>query len=241
MTVEGFYKQYEYYPLSVADGLSIASKGTNYGEVGDEQIVSTGKGRAYGVEVLYKIMEMKKMNVTATYTYFRSEFTNATGAYLPSSWDTRQLFNLIASYKFQKNWNVAMRWRYVGGAPYTPIDAVSAEKTVWDISKQPLLDYSRFNSLRLPVTHQLDIRIDKEFYFKKWVLNLYTDIQNAYDFKSQSAPVYTNLSLTPTKDAGGNLVYLPQTDPANPAKYVLRTIDNAAGTILPTIGIIIKI
>jgi hypothetical protein len=62
MTVEGFYKQYEYYPLSVADGLSIASKGTNYGEVGDEQIVSTGKGRAYGVEVLYKIMEMKKIS-----------------------------------------------------------------------------------------------------------------------------------------------------------------------------------
>ena len=240
MTVEGFYKQYEFYPLSVVDGLSIASEGTNYGEVGDEKIVSTGKGRAYGVEVLYKILEMKKLNLTATYTYFRSEFTNAAGTYLPSSWDTKNLFNLIASYKFQKNWNVAMRWRFVGGAPYTPIDPVSANKSVWDINKQPLLDYTKFNSLRLPDTHQLDIRVDKEYYFKKWVLNLYTDIQNVYNFKTQGAPVYTNLSNTPTKDAVGNLVYLPKTDPANPADYVLRTIDNFAGTILPTIGIIIK-
>ena len=241
MSVEGFYKEYEYYPLSVADGLSIASKGTNFGEVGDEQIVSTGKGRAYGVELLYRIVEMKRLNVTATYTYFRSEFTNSSGAYLPSSWDTRNLFNLIASYKFKKDWNVAIRWRFVGGAPYTPIDSVSAKKTVWDISKQPLLNYAKFNSLRLPDTHQLDIRIDKEFYFKKWVLNLYTDIQNVYNFKTQGAPIYTNLSNTPVKDATGNTVYLPQTDPSNPSDYVLRTINNFAGTILPTIGIIIKL
>jgi len=241
MTVEGFYKQYEYYPLSVADGLSIASKGTNFGEVGDEQLVSTGKGRAYGVEVLYRIMEMKKMNLTATYTYFRSEFTNTAGVYLPSSWDTKHLFNLIGSYKFRNNWNVAIRWRFVGGAPYTPIEAVSANKAVWDISKQPLPDYSKFNSLRLPNTHQLDMRIDKEFYFKKWVLNLYTDIQNVYNFKTQGAPIYTNLDTTSTPDANGNRTYLPKTDPANPSNYVLRTIDNFAGSILPTIGIIFKI
>jgi len=241
MTVEGFYKQYEYYPLSVADGLSIASKGTNFGEVGDEQIVSSGKGRAYGVEILFKIMEMKKMNLTATYTYFRSVFTNSAGVYLPSSWDTKQLFNLTGSYKFRKNWNLAVRWRYVGGAPYTPIDPVSAQKSVWDVSKQPLLDYSKFNSLRLPNTHQLDLRIDKEFYFRKWVLNLYTDIQNVYNFKTQGAPVYTNLSSTPVQDASGNLTYQPKTDPANPSNYVLRTIDNFAGTILPTIGIIVKL
>lgn len=241
LTVEGFYKQYEYYPLSVVDGISIASKGTNYGQVGDEQIVSSGKGRAYGAEIMYKIMEMKKMNVTATYTFFRSEFTNVQGIYLPSSWDTKHLFNLIASYKFRNNWDLAIRWRFVGGAPYTPIDPVSADKAVWDISRQPLLDYSRFNSLRLPNTHQLDIRIDKEFYFKKWVLNLYTDIQNVYNFKTEGAPIYTNLSSTPTRDANGKNVYLPVTDQTNTNNYVLRTIDNFAGTILPTIGIIVKL
>ncbi len=234
LSVEGFYKHYEQYPLSVLDGLSIASKGADYGQVGDEEIVSTGKGRAYGVEVLFKILEWKNLNVTSTYTYFRSEFTDSTGTYRPSSWDTRHLVNLIASYKLPKNWNIAARWRYVGGAPYTPIDMdKSTLKAAWDITNQPYLDYSQYNSLRLKDSHQLDVRIDKEFYFKKWVLNLYADVQNAYIFKSQGVPVYTNKDKT---------TGLPVTDNTNSSKYVLRELDdNFNGTILPTIGLIIKI
>lgn len=236
ITVEGFYKGYENYPFSVTDGLSTASKGTDFGQVGDEEIISTGKGRAYGVEFLAKIIEMNNLNLTATYTYFRSEFTDVAGAYVPSSWDTKHLLNLIASYKLPKNWNVAMRWRYVGGAPYTPIDlANSSEKVVWNVTNQPVLDYSKFNSERLKNAHQLDLRIDKEFYFKKWVLNLYADVQNVYNFKSQSAPIYTNLKLNPIDSNDTN------SDPTNASNYVLRPIENLNGTILPTVGIIIKI
>ena len=232
-TAEGFYKQYVYYPVSVAGGLSIASKGTNFGQVGDEQIVSNGKGRAYGVELLAKIIEMKKLNLTATYTFFRSEFTDSTGVnYFRSSWDTKHLFNLIASYKLPKNWNVALRWRLVGGAPYSPIDSISYNRTAWNITKQPYVDYKRFNTLSLPATHQLDIRIDKEFYFKKWVLNVYTDIQNVYNHKTQSAPIYTNLDVNGTviPDINGDT-----------NKQGLRTFETLGGTILPTIGIIIKL
>jgi len=233
MTVEGFYKQYIYYPMSIDDGISTASKGTNFGQIGDELIESTGKGRAYGVEVLTKIMEMSNLNLTATYTFFRSEFTDINNIYRPSSWDTKHLFNLIASYKLPKNWNIATRWRFIGGAPYTPIDMdKSSLKGAWDITNQPYLDYSRFNSNRLKNTHQLDIRIDKEFYFKKLLLNLYTDIQNAYIFKTQSIPIYTNKDI---------VTGLPVEKAGDPARYQLRELeDNFGGTILPTIGIIIK-
>jgi hypothetical protein len=178
-------------------------------------------------------MEWKNLNVTTTYTYFRSEFTNKDGDYLSSSWDTRNLVNLIASYKLGKSWNIATRWRYVGGAPYTPIDeGKSSLVAAWDITNQPYLDYTKFNKNRLKDSHQLDIRIDKEFYFKKWVLNVYTDIQNAYIFKSQTAPVYT------IKDKDGNVMI----DPNDGTKYVLRQLDdNFNGTILPTIGLIFKL
>lgn len=233
MTVEGFYKQYENYPLSVSDGLSIASKGTEYGQVGDEEIVSTGKGRAYGVEILYKIMEWKNLNITSTYTFFRSEFTDKNNVYRPSSWDTRHLLNLISSYKFGKSWNVAMRWRFVGGAPYSPIDLEkSGNRTAWNITNQAYIDYNNFNSLRLPNAHQLDVRLDKEFYFKNWVLNLYTDIQNAYNFQTKGTPIYTN------KDVNGNILPDPNGDPN---RQGLREFEAYSGTILPTIGLIIKI
>lgn len=238
LTVEGFYKQYENYPMSVRDGISIASKGGDFGQIGDEEVTSTGKGRAYGVEFLYKIMEWKNLNITSTYTYFRSEFTDKKGVYKPSSWDTRHLFNLIGSYKFAKSWNVATRWRFVGGAPYTGIDSTSYIREAWEVTKQPYLDNANFNSQRLSNSHQLDIRIDKEFYFKKWVLNVYADVQNVYNFKTQGRPIYTNLE--PKANPGDPAVVIPDPN-GDPSKQGLRTLDSFGGNLLPTIGLIIKI
>ncbi|MBP7965233.1 MAG: TonB-dependent receptor, partial [Paludibacteraceae bacterium] len=103
----------------------------------------------------------------------------------------------------------------------------------WDITNQPYLDFSRYNSNRLKDTHQLDIRIDKEFYFKKWALNIYADVQNAYVFKTQGVPIYTNKD----KETGE-----PVIDPSDNTSYVLREVDdNFSGVLLPTIGLIVKI
>lgn len=232
LSVEGFYKQYGQYPFSVEDGISIASKGTEYGQVGDEEITSIGKGRAFGVELLYKIVNWNNLNVTTTYTFFRSEFTDKDNVYRPSSWDTRHMVNLIGSYKLNKGWNVSARWRFSGGAPYTPIDEeLSANREAWNITNQYYLDYDKFNTLRLSSNHSLDLRIDKEVYFKKWVLNFYTDIQNAYNFQSESPPIYTN------KDVDGNVLQDPNGDPT---KQGLRVLDNMSGTVLPSIGVIVK-
>lgn len=232
LSVEGFYKHYSKYPFSVSEGLSIASKGADYGEVGDEEIISTGKGRAYGVEFLFKVLEWNNMNITSTYTFFRSEFTDKNNVYLPSSWDSRHMLNLIGNYKFKNSWNVAMRWRFIGGAPYTPInEELSKDRDAWSITNQPYLDYDNFNSLRLANTHSLDVRVDKEFYFDKWVLNLYTDIQNAYNFKSQRPPIYIN------KDVNGEILEDPNGDPT---KQDLRILKSSLGNILPTVGIIVK-
>ena len=232
LSVEGFYKQYNNYPFSVLEGISIASKGADYGQVGDEEITSTGKGRAYGVEFLFKIMEWKNLNLTSTYTFFRSEFTDKNNIYRPSSWDTRHMLNLISSYKFKKSWNVAMRWRFIGGAPYSPIDEeLSKNRAAWNVTNQSYLDYDNFNSLRLLSTHSLDLRIDKEFYFNKWVLNLYTDIQNVYNFQSARPPIYTN------KDANGEVLKDPDGDPT---KQDLRILTTSLGSILPSLGIIVK-
>ena len=232
LSVEGFYKQYSRYPFSIEDGISIASKGTGYGQVGDEEITSTGKGRAYGVEVLYKIMNWNNLNLTTTYTFFRSEFTDKDNVYRPSSWDTRHMVNLIGSYKLNKGWNISARWRFSGGAPYTDIDREkSTIREAWNITNQYYLDYNNFNTLRLSSNHSLDLRVDKEVYFKKWVLNFYADVQNAYNYQSESAPIYTN------KDVEGNVLKDPNGDPN---KQGLRILDNISGTVLPAIGVIVK-
>ena len=231
-SAEGFYKSYSAYPISEAEGISLASKGTEYGQVGAEAVLSTGQGRAYGVEVVARLMPWHQFSATATYTLFRSEFTDKTGIYRSSSWDTRQMLNLLISYRMGKSWYLSASWRYSGGAPYTPIDMeLSTNKAAWAVTNRAYPDYARFNTLRLPAKHQLDLRLDKEFYFKRWMLNLYLDVQNAYLSSYVSAPVYTN------RDTSGRVM----DHPTDPERQQSRQLDYYSKLILPTLGLIVKL
>ena len=231
-SVEGFYKSYSSYPISELEGISLASKGTEYGQVGAEAVLSTGEGRAYGAEVVARLMPWHQFSATATYTLFRSEFTDKAGIYRPSSWDTRQMLNLLLSYRLGKSWYLSASWRYSGGAPYTPIDMeLSTNKAAWTVTNRAYPDYARFNTLRLPAKHQLDLRLDKEFYFKRWMLNLYLDVQNAYLSSYVSAPIYTN------RDSSGEVM----DHPSDPERQQLRQLDYYSKLILPTLGLIIKL
>ncbi|NLJ06373.1 MAG: TonB-dependent receptor [Sphingobacteriales bacterium] len=231
MTVEGFYKLYSNYPFSVTDSISIASKGGDFGTFGDEEVVPTGKGRAYGFEVLMQEKEWKGINFILSYTFVRSEFLNGDGKYISSAWDNKHLLNITVRKTFGKGWDVGFKWRFVGGTPYTPYDLEKSSLiAAWDASGRGYLDYSRFNSLRFKPFHQLDIRIDKSFFFKKWSLTLYTDVQNVYNFQSETQEFLLNT------DENGNILY----DPNDPKRYQLRSIRSFSGTVLPSIGIIVE-
>jgi hypothetical protein len=232
VTLEGFYKSYSRYPFSVRDSVPLSSKSADYGIFGDEELTSSSKGRAYGLELLGRLKEFKKTNLVFSYTFVRSEFEGPDSRMIPSSWDNKHLFNLTATKNFLRNWDLGMKWRFVGGAPYTPYDyEKSSFKAAWDIQGQGYLDYSAFNTARLNAFHQLDLRVDKQYFFTGWSLMLYVDVQNVYNHKADQP----SLLLRET-DSNGN----PVTDPENPLKYVLKYIDNESGTVLPTIGVIIE-
>ena len=57
ITLEGFYKTYDHYPVSLLDSIVLANKGTDYVAVGDEPVKSLGEGRAYGVELMVRTQE----------------------------------------------------------------------------------------------------------------------------------------------------------------------------------------
>ena len=78
--------------------------------------------------------------------------------------------------------------------------------------------------------HQQDIRVDRSFYFKKWSLILYADIQNIYNHKTKSPDL-----LVPEEDANGSY----RVDPDRPGHYLMRYIKNDTGTLLPSVGIIV--
>jgi hypothetical protein len=235
MTVEGFYKKYTHYPFSVNDSLALANKGGDYGTYGDEEVLSIGKGRAYGFEVLAQEKSFKGFNVILSYTFVRSEFQNYSGTYFPSAWDNRHILNITVRKTFKHNWDLGAKWRFVGSTPFTPYDLEkSSLRPAWDASNTPVLNYSEFNTLRYKNFNQLDLRLDKEYYFKHWMLNIYIDIQNVLNYKSHQQDYLTNL------DESGNPIIDPGTAdlPYEQQKYILRSIPNFSGTIVPTLGII---
>ncbi|PID94593.1 MAG: TonB-dependent receptor, partial [Bacteroidetes bacterium] len=228
ITGEFFYKTYEHYPFSVNDSVALSSKGADYGVVGNEEVLSIGEGRSYGFELFTRLPSYKKFNLILSYTFVRSEFKDAHQQFIPTAWDNRHILNLTLMKSFNQNWEVGVKWRYVGGAPYTPYDIEKSQLVAnWDIRNQPYLDYARFNSLRLGAFHQLDIRIDKNFYFNKFEAGFYIDIQNVYNFQSDNPDYLTNL------DENGNV----NINPNNPDEYILRNLKSGSGTILPTIGL----
>lgn len=233
ISLEGFYKYYRDYPFSIRDSVSLASKGTEFGAVGDEPLLPISKGRAYGVELLARHSNLAGFNVILTYTFVRSEFTDYHGQYIPSAWDNRNLVNLTVGRKLKYNWEVGAKWRYAGGQPYTPWDLdKSSLVTAWDAQGRGYLDYSKFNTLRLSSFNQLDIRVDKGFYFKKWSLMFYLDVQNVLNFKAQQPDILVN-----TQEDGSVIRY---TDNDGNERYELRTIPNKAGTVLPAVGIMVE-
>ncbi|NVO20354.1 MAG: TonB-dependent receptor [Bacteroidetes bacterium] len=233
ITLEGFYKWYSHYPFSVKDSVSLASKPADFGVYGNEEVVSTVKGKAYGAELYIKDKIMNFVDLTVSYSWVHSYSEDKLGKFIPSAWDNHHILNITAFSSLKKNWEIGMKWRYVGGAPYTPYDINrSTLIAAWNVQGQGYLDYNRYNSERLKAFQQLDLRVDKEYFFKKWSLNIYLDIQNVYNFKADGAP---NLVLQ--RDLNGN----PVINPEDASRYEVKYLKNVSGTVLPTIGIIVEI
>jgi hypothetical protein len=229
--LEGFRKNYADYPLSIRDGVSLASKGAGYGVFGDEEVTPVSEGSASGFEVLIQQRSPKGFSYIMAYTWVVSEFTDASGKLVPSSWDSGHLLTLTFNKTFKRNWDAGLKWRYVGALPYTPYDKeTSSLVEAWDLKGQGYLDFSRFNQQRLGEFHQLDIRVDKTFYFRKFSLGFYLDIQNAYSFQYKQPA-----NLVQVLDDGGN----PKTDESG-ENYLLKELKNTSGTLLPSIGLILE-
>jgi hypothetical protein len=231
-SLEGFFKKYNRYPFSVRDSISLANLGTDFGVVGNEEVSSTSQGRAYGAEFLYQQKLIKGFYCLVAYTFVTSEFESKDGVLIPSTWDSKNIVSVTGGKRFKKNWEVGFRWSFSGGAPFTPADLeTSSLKEVWDVQNSAVLDYSLLNSQRGSSYHQLNVRVDKRFSFKKMSLNLYFDIQNIYNNKATTAPI-----VLLQRDANGN----PMEDPSDSSRYLLKSIANSNGILQPSIGIIVE-
>ncbi|WP_373135708.1 TonB-dependent receptor [Phocaeicola plebeius] len=228
LSVEGFYKLYGHMPFSLSDQIPLSCKGNDYGTIGNEALSSEAKGRSYGVELMFKWLLTQKLNLSSSLTIFKSEFKDGEqGGYVPSAWDNRFILNMSGTYNFPKHWSLGAKVSCIGGSPYTPYDVEKSSLVeAWNVQGRAYYDYSRYNQERLPVFGQLDVRVDKTFYLKKCMLGFYLDIQNITASKLRQPDALMSTGQIENPSA-----------PLSEQRYVMKSIRQESGTLLPTLGI----
>jgi hypothetical protein len=194
-TAEIFYKDYKNVPIPVGD-LSTDPYMDSEG-----RYVNKGRGYAKGVELFLQKKMTRKYHYTVSYSYsiakgrdprydkpfdwdfdYRHVFTLMGGA----QWDLRngewyQRFRRTLFFKcfawllpMADQMEVALRWRYLGGRPYT-------EYTYVPQFRRWILDPATpRNAVRFPPYHRLDLRLDRRFMFNGWNLVAFLDVMNVY-------------------------------------------------------------
>ncbi|NJK33274.1 MAG: TonB-dependent receptor [Deltaproteobacteria bacterium] len=176
LEVTGFYKQL--WSLISPSTSLIALPAPDGLEIKSENYANTGTGRIYGGEVLLQKPLGDRFYGWLSYTLMRSVRTPAPGeAQRLFDFDQTHIMTLIASYDFPYNWRIGARFRLVSGNPYTPITDAVFDATSGGY--QPVLGPP--NSARLPVFHQLDLRIDKTWVYRRVRVTSYLDVQNVYN------------------------------------------------------------
>jgi hypothetical protein len=223
LSVEGFLKMYDHYPVSLNDSVSIANKGGGFEVLGNEPVASMGLGNTYGIEFLYQKKFNGKIYAIAAITFYKSEFTGLEPHhFLPSVWDNGQLISLTGGYKFARNWEISGRFRYLGKTPYAPVDEQATLASYPAIIK----DYARLGEVELEPFMRLDLRLDRKWSFKKFSLDAYIDVQNVTAAQTPSEPAYGLL-----RDASGTVIV--------PESLVVVNV-NQTGTIIPSIGLVVN-
>ncbi|HEY8378252.1 MAG TPA: hypothetical protein VIK91_17270, partial [Nannocystis sp.] len=140
-------------------------------------------GVTTGLEVLLRHQLGRRLFGWIAYTLMSSrmgKFVGDRAVLLTAPADFDQRHNLVAvlGYKLPRRWQIGARFRLVTGLPVTPIEGGYRPDHG---SNQPVPLYGAPNSARMPLFHQLDVRLDKTWILSRAVVGAYLDVQNLYN------------------------------------------------------------
>jgi len=236
ITVEGFYKQYGNIAVSVRDGISLANLGTDFTALGNEAVNTNGKGKAYGIEFFAQKKLTDKFFGILSYTFYRSLYSGSDNKFVVSTWDNRHLLSVTWGYKFPRNWELGLKFRYQGGAPYTPFDE-TASRLNYSSQGRGTLDFAQLNVQRLGDFNSSDVRIDKKINLRKITFDLFLDVTNWYISRNPVIPEYT---WQRTADNRTFKTTDGQPIKADGSNAIPTRVKNDEPSVIPTLGVIVE-
>jgi len=206
-SVEAYYKRLNHV-ISFSEGDGILDVDQNW-----EQKVTSGKGRAWGMEteLRYSTSKLESwIGYTLAWNERKFEDINK-NRWFPYQYDRRHKLDLGVIMQLGNDWSGSATWTYQSGAPatYSGLDYsgfpgnLNAETTDFFTGKTINTDriqyYPKINEIRLPTYHRLDIGFTKEWesYGKKKALSL-----SVYNVYSRQNPYFVFAKTKPDGSTG---------------------------------------
>jgi hypothetical protein len=182
-TLEFYDKQYDHFPMSslapyffVIDDISgDDAMFSNWG-----RLVDAGKAYSRGVEFTIQKKLAKNLYGLVSLAYYRARYRDLMGVWRNRLYDNRYIVCLSGGYKFRRNWEINLRWIWMGGKAFTPVDE---EK-----SKEYGYPWVRFDDImagHLNAYNSLSFRTERRFNFKKTNLVIYAGAWNIFDHQNE--------------------------------------------------------
>jgi len=149
-------------------------------------LVSDGRGRSAGLDVLVRRELARGTQGWLTYTLARSERWTGDGPARLLDFDQTHVLTAVASHQ-RAAWAFSARVRYATGMPRTPVTGAFTD--LHDGTTQPI--FGAQNSARLPPFFQLDARVDRTLVAGPAGVTLYLDAQNLTGRRNPEEIVYT--------------------------------------------------
>ena len=222
-TIEAYYKTFRKVPIQKVLTTSDPSDRSNV-------YVNQGQGYAQGVELFLQKKVKENFWGTLSYSYSTSQMKDPrfSNTYYDWDYDYRNIVTAIAGYRNNFNdklWYVDMRykwwflplsviplfpgdeteysirWRYLGGRPYTPM-VMHPELQLWQIDEQ-----TQLNSKRSDPYNRVDFHAQRRWFWDRVGLVSYFEIDNLtnypniweyqYTWDGKRKPIYQyGLNLT---------------------------------------------
>ncbi|MBM4372442.1 MAG: TonB-dependent receptor, partial [Deltaproteobacteria bacterium] len=186
---------------------AVASEDFSLGSAGVENknFESTGEGRAYGWELLFKVKPEGRFYGWIAYTLSVSEERDTRADdWILTFFDQTHILSVVGSVQLGRGWETGLRFRLISGKPVTPIRGAT-----FVADRSSYLPFTgRLFSDRLEPFIQLDVRVEKRWTFKKWSLSTYLDVQNVtnnpnsefqqWDYRFRRSSTIPSVPIFPT-------------------------------------------
>jgi hypothetical protein len=204
VTMEAYEKRYRDYPVSIQyPQVTLASAGDGFGpNYFLLPMTSAGRGRTRGLEFLVEKKLTRRLFGQVNFTVASARHAALDGVLRPGGFDSRYIFNVTGGYRLSGKWEIAGRYVYLSGRPYTPFHLELSRA-----QNRGVFDLARVNGVRASAYQRLDVRVDRNVRVGGGLLNIYFGLQNAlnrdnffgetWNFRTSQPKTLTQLALFP--------------------------------------------